>query len=154
MLTDPHMPLALRAGLIVALGLLVGCQGVDGPPGGDYGARGGWSDPGPRTAFPDVEVYSEDPVLAFQRTGKTPPPVAILTVGTPVQPQGSSGPFTLIRWGGRQGWVRTTSLAGLTGYVGPDTPDPLVEPDRPTGMPGGPDLPTDRHDVIDLDRLP
>jgi len=117
---------------------------------------------GPRTAVPNVEVYTEDPVLAFQRTGEQPAPYATLPLGVEVAIRRRSGSFSEIDLaGGKTGWVRTSSLTGPvspppvqgSGNFGTPVPPTVTHP----GGTGGVIIPppdTQNEDIIDLDRLP
>ena len=136
------IPSILFVGAAVAA--LCSCDSTEewgGPRGTSfYGGDTSRSGPG------QVEVYSENPVLAFQRTGQQPAPVAVLPADTPLTVRMRSGSFCEVSWSGGSGWVAADKLVGV-----PD-PAPLSEGETPaTGGPGG--APT-KEDKIDLDRMP
>jgi hypothetical protein len=128
-----------------AAAALCACQPSEdwrGPRGTAYAGEDS-----PRSGPGQVEVYAEHPVLAFQRTGQQPVPVAVLPADTPLVVKARSGSFCEVGWNGGSGWVAAEKLVGL-----PD-PAPLSEGESPaTGGPSG--GAPGREDKIDLDRMP
>ena len=110
---------------------------------------------GPVTAYPDVEVFGENPLSAFQRTGSQPLPIANLPVGTPVQVLSRSGAFYQVALpDARTGWVAARGIAGVTAPVPDFGGLPAAAPTTgadPSGLPTGATSPAD---TIDLDRMP
>lgn len=110
---------------------------------------------GPVTAYPDVEVFGENPLSAFQRTGSQPMPIANLPVGTALQVIAKSGAFYQVTLpDARTGWVAARSISGVTAPVPDFSESAPVTPGTgagdPHGLPGGNTQP----DTIDLDRMP
>ena len=150
-MTRPHVALVL-AGL-----LFTSCQSTNKPTGPSL--PGVPTTAGPVTAYPDVELFGENPLSSFQRTGNQPLPVAIYPVNSPVRIHARSGAFYQVTMpDGRTGWLTARSVSGVYENVpdwsaGPTTPTPLPPTERDPGLPVPP-APTPGPETIDLDRLP
>lgn len=136
--------------------LLAACQS---PPPARPQATSLAQPSGPITIFPDVEMFGENPLLTFQRTGSQPVPITTLPAGTPLQILGQSGAFYHVATPSNlTGWIAARSISGATGGA-PDWSNgtPTTEPQAPTTplAPGiaAPVNPAGEHDNIDLDRL-
>jgi hypothetical protein len=110
---------------------------------------------GPFTAFPDVELFGENPLQAFQRSGAQPLPLASLPEGTSLRILAQSGAFYQVATPSNQvGWVAARSVAGASGQV----PEFSATQTGPTPVPGSadstPGMPVNEPDTIDLDRMP
>ena len=147
----PPLPLFL-AGL-----LITSCQSTDNRPIGPS-LPGIPATAGPVTAYPDVELFGENPLTAFQRTGNQPLPVAIYPVNSPVRVNARSGAFYQVTMpDGRSGWMAARSVSGVYQTI-PDwnagigtTPQPPIVRDPGTNIPPPPDA---NPETIDLDRIP
>ena len=138
--------------------LLAACQSTSNNPTGPS-LPGIPATAGPVTAYPDVELFGENPLAAFQRTGNQPLPVAIYPVNTPVQINARSGAFYQVTMpDGRNGWLAARGVSGVYQNV-PDwnagtEPAPQEPATRDPGLNNIPPAPRTDPETLDLDRIP
>lgn len=146
-----HIPLVL-AGLLCA-----SCQSTNKEPTGPS-LPGVPTAVGPVTAYPDVELFGENPLTAFQRTGNQPLPVGIYPVNTPVRILSRSGAFYQVSMpDGRGGWLAARSVSGVYQDVPDWTAAPTNTLPAPVERQPGLTLPPASGitpETIDLDRIP
>jgi hypothetical protein len=143
--------------LLLAGWLFTSCQSTDNNPTGPS-LPGIPTTVGPVTAYPDVELFGENPLTAFQRTGNQPLPVGIYPVNTPVRIISRSGAFYQVTMpDGRNGWVAARSVSGVYQNVPDWNAGPGATPEQPVVRDPAmnvPPAPGTAPETIDLDRIP
>lgn len=143
--------------ILLLAAALAACQSTPTKPTGPS-LPGIATTAGPVTAYPDVELFGENPLTAFQRTGNQPLPVGIYSVNTPVRVNARSGAFYQVTMpDGRTGWMAARSISGVYQVV----PDWNAGTAAPTGLPEPrepglivPPAPGNDPEPLDLDRIP
>ena len=137
--------------------LLASCQSTNNDPTGPS-LPGIPSTAGPVTAYPDVELFGENPLAAFQRTGNQPLPVGIYAVNTPVRINARSGAFYQVTMpDGREGWLAARSVSGVYQDVPDWNAGTANTPQEPVARDPGlniPPAPRADPETLDLDRIP